>query len=51
MLPLDTDTWIRARAWTLWKACITAANFTNPNNTEAKNCWRIIEDVLAEHEN
>jgi len=46
MLSLDIDTWMRARAWTLWKALITAANFTNANNTEAKNCWKIIDDVL-----
>jgi aminoglycoside phosphotransferase (APT) family kinase protein len=46
MLPLDADTWVRARAWTLWKALITATNLTNANNTEAKNCWRIIDEVL-----
>lgn len=49
MLPLDANTWMRARAWTLWKAFITAANFTNANNTEAKNCWQIIDDVLTDY--
>lgn len=47
-LQLDEDTWIRGQAWTLWKATITAAGFTNPNNTESEQCWRIIDDVLAE---
>ena len=45
-LALDDDTWIRAKAWTLWKALVTAAGFTNPNNAEAKQCWNIIHDVL-----
>ena len=49
MLPLDAETWIRARAWTLWKAMVVAAGFTNPNNFEAAQCWRIIDEVLADH--
>lgn len=48
-LPLDAATWARARAWTLWKSLIVAAGFTNPNNAESTQCWRIIEEVLAEH--
>ena len=48
-LPLDAGTWARARAWTLWKALMTAAGFTNPNNAESKRCWHIIEEVLAGH--
>lgn len=49
MLPFDAETWVRARAWTLWKALLTAVGFTNPNNSESKQCWRIIEEVLADH--
>jgi aminoglycoside phosphotransferase (APT) family kinase protein len=49
MLPLDADTWIRGRAWTLWKALITAADFTNPGNAESVQCWRIIDDVLEDY--
>lgn len=49
MLPLDAGTWARARAWTLWKSLVVGANFTNPNNTEAAQCWRIIDEVLADH--
>lgn len=50
-LSLDSDAWIRGRAWTLWKALVVAAGITNPNNAEAKECWRIIEDVVNEHIN
>jgi aminoglycoside phosphotransferase (APT) family kinase protein len=46
-LPLDADTWVRGRAWAIWKALITAAGFTNPNNFEAQQCWRIISEVLT----
>ncbi len=49
ILPLDKDTWTRARGWTLWKALIVAAGFTHPNNSESKQCWRIIEEVISDH--
>lgn len=49
MLPLDAETWARGRAWALWKALIVAAGFTNPNNAEALQCWRIIDEVIADH--
>lgn len=48
-LPLDQGTWARARGWTLWKALIVAAGFSDPNNLESKRSWRIIEDVIADH--
>lgn len=46
MLPLDAGTWARARGWTLWKALVVAAGFTDPNNAESRQCWRIIDHVL-----
>lgn len=46
MLPFDEGTWTRARAWTLWKALVVAAGFTNPNNFESQNCNRIIKEVI-----
>lgn len=49
-LSLDEDTWGRARGWTLWKALVVAAGFTNPRNTESKQCWRIIEDLIVDHQ-
>ncbi len=47
-LPFDAKVWARARAWALWKALITAAGFTNPNNSESTRCWQIINEVLGE---
>ena len=47
-LPLDKETWTRARAWTLWKSLVVAAGFTNPNNFESVQCWRIIKEVLED---
>lgn len=49
MLPLDAGTWSRGRAWALWKALLAAAGSTNPNNAESLQCWRIIDEVLADH--
>lgn len=51
VLYLDKDTWARARGWTLWKALVVAAGFTNPNNTESSQCWHIIDEVLVDHKN
>lgn len=48
-LPLDDATWARGRAWTLWKALITAAGHTNPHNFESKRCWHILGEVLTDH--
>lgn len=50
-LQLDEKTWARGRAWTLWKALVVAANFTNPNNSESIHCWRIIDEILADYKN
>jgi len=46
MLQLDDATWDRGRAWTLWKSLVVAAGFTNPNNAESAQCWRIIADII-----
>ncbi|CCB86467.1 putative uncharacterized protein [Parachlamydia acanthamoebae UV-7] len=48
-LLLDKETWARARGWALWKALVVAAGFTDPNNSESKQCWRIIEEVISDH--
>lgn len=48
-LGLDKGTWARGRGWTLWKALVVAADFTNPKNTESSQCWRIIDEVIADH--
>ena len=47
VLPLDTGTWTRGRAWTLWKALIVAAGLTETNAVEAARPWRIIDEVLG----
>lgn len=49
MLPLDSGTWARGRAWTLWKALIVVAGLTDPNAIEAVQSRRIIDEVLADH--
>lgn len=49
MLPFDTGTWARGRAWTLWKFLIVAAGLTDWNAMEASEPWRIIDEVLTEH--
>lgn len=50
-LSLDEDTWARGRGWALWKALITAAGFTNPNNFEAIKCLTIINEIITEYKN
>lgn len=50
ILSLDDGTWNRGRAWTLWKALIVAAGFTNPGNTESTQCWHIIDEVISDYQ-
>lgn len=47
-LSLDDDTWARGQAWALWKALIVASGLTNPNNFESTQCWRVLNDVMAD---
>jgi aminoglycoside phosphotransferase (APT) family kinase protein len=49
VLALDAGTWARGRAWTLWKALITAAGLTDTNSVEAAQPWHIINEVIADH--
>lgn len=48
-LHLNSETWARGRAWVLWKALMTAAGLTDPNNAESRQCMRIIKEVIADH--
>ena len=47
MLPLDTGTWARGRAWTLWKALIVAAGLAETNAVEAARPGSVIDEVLS----
>lgn len=51
IIKVDEDTWARGRAWALWKALITVAGLTNPNNSESKKSKQIIDDVISDHQN
>jgi aminoglycoside phosphotransferase (APT) family kinase protein len=48
-LSFDQNTWCRARGWALWKALITAAGHDS-NQREARQSWRVIEQVLTDHQ-
>jgi len=43
---LDDDTWLRARAWSLWKATFELCNIADKNSTEAKVQKKIIDDLI-----
>ena len=42
---LDNDTWLRARAWALWKATFELCQIADKNSLEAKAQKRIIDEV------
>lgn len=46
--PLDDDTWMRGRAWALWKALIVAAGMAETNAIELAQPLRIVDEVLAD---
>ncbi|MFK8040670.1 MAG: aminoglycoside phosphotransferase family protein [Rickettsiaceae bacterium] len=45
---IDDDTWLRARAWVLWKATFALCNIADKNSTEALLQKRIIGEVIDE---
>lgn len=45
-LPLDEPTWLRARAWCLWKALILAAGFSG-DHPDVPDAPRVIAEVLS----
>lgn len=49
-LPLDTETWNRGRAWTLWKALILAARICDGSENAKKESFPLISELLAEYQ-
>ena len=47
-LPLDKQTWMRARGWTLWKALITLVEHIYASTIEAEKARGVIDEVLAD---
>jgi hypothetical protein len=47
-MDLDEDTWLRAKAWALWKATYELCQITDKNSPEAFIQKTIIKDVLYE---
>lgn len=46
-IDLDSDTWLRARAWALWKASFELCNIPDKNSPEAFEQKRIIDEVIG----
>jgi aminoglycoside phosphotransferase (APT) family kinase protein len=49
-LPVDDATWARGRGWTLWKGLITQAGHLDTDSDEAREARRVIDEVLADHQ-
>ncbi|MBA3954913.1 phosphotransferase [Candidatus Dependentiae bacterium] len=47
-LNLDSDTWLRAKGWALWKALITLASLKDKSSPEAIRQKLVIEIILHE---
>ncbi len=45
-MDMDQDTWLRARAWALWKATFELCQVTDKNSPEARLQKRIIDEVV-----
>lgn len=48
-LPLDPDTWSRARGWALWRALITLAEQGENSSLEVAKTRQVLDEVVAEH--
>jgi aminoglycoside phosphotransferase (APT) family kinase protein len=47
-LSIDNATWTRGRGWTLWKALITLAEFTDMDLPKSRQARRVIDEVLGD---
>jgi len=47
-MDLDEETWLRARAWALWKATFELCQIEDKNALEALTQKRIIDEVINE---
>jgi aminoglycoside phosphotransferase (APT) family kinase protein len=45
-MDMDTDTWLRARAWALWKATFELCQIADKNSSEAQVQKKIIDEVM-----
>jgi hypothetical protein len=45
-MDMDQDTWLRARAWALWKATFELCQIADKNSQEADLQKRIIDDLI-----
>ncbi len=45
---MDQDTWLRARAWALWKATFELCQISDKNSSEAEVQKQIIDEVMSE---
>ena len=48
-MALDEDTWLRARAWALWKATYEFCRLEDKNSFEGLQQKKIIESVIDEN--
>lgn len=47
-MALDEDTWLRGRAWALWKATFELCNIADKNSPKSSLQKRIIDEVINE---
>jgi aminoglycoside phosphotransferase (APT) family kinase protein len=45
-MDMDTDTWLRARAWALWKATFELCQIADKHSPEAKTQKIIIDEAI-----
>lgn len=45
-MDMDPDTWLRARAWALWKATFELCQISDKNSSEAGLQKQIIDEVM-----
>lgn len=48
-LNLDSDTWLRAKAWALWKALILASGLVKGNDSDVQKSFGLVKELLFEN--
>ncbi len=47
-LTLDQDTWLRGRAWTLWKSSIIASGKSSTNALTINKAYSVLDELLSD---
>lgn len=47
---VDDATWLRARAWALWKSLIVCSQLNGTNPKDIENSWKVLNTLIDDYD-